>query len=106
MFASLADETPCERREHGPPGTRTRISAVKSGVLEPIELTAHANHNAIAAISSLEQPDFMMLLGPDQTAQPLEIGVVAAEDNDYAIHAMPARPKFLNMIRPNPGGQA
>ena len=46
-----------------------------------------------------------MLLGPDQTAQLLEIGVVAAEDNDYVIHAMPARPKYLNMTRPT-GDQA
>ena len=41
-----------------------------------------------------------MLLGPDQAAQLLEIGVLAAKDNDYVIHAMPARPKYLDMTRP------
>ena len=44
-----------------------------------------------------------MVLGPDQSAQLLEIGVLADEDNDYVIHAMPARPKYLKMIRPNRG---
>ena len=35
----------------------------------------------------------------------LEIGVLADDDNDYVIHAMPARPKYLKLIRPNRGKQ-
>ena len=47
-----------------------------------------------------------MLLGPDQTGQLLEIGLLAADDNNnYVIHAMPARPKYLTIIRPKPGDQ-
>jgi len=34
-----------------------------------------------------------------------EIGVVAADDNDYVIHAMPARPKYLKMFKPTRGDQ-
>jgi hypothetical protein len=41
-----------------------------------------------------------MIIGPDQSAQFLEVGVLAADDNDYIIHAMHVRPKYLNMIRP------
>ena len=63
----------------------------------------HAFENAVASITIPDQPAFAMVLGPDQSAQLLEIGVLADEDNDYVIHAMPARPKYLKMIRPNRG---
>ena len=63
----------------------------------------HAFENAVASITVPDQPGFSMVLGPDQSAQLLEIGVLADEDNDYVIHAMPARPKYLKMIRPNRG---
>jgi hypothetical protein len=46
-----------------------------------------------------------MLVGADLNGQLLEIGVLAADDNDYAIHAMPARVKYIQMIKPNRGGQ-
>ena len=62
-----------------------------------------AFENAVASITVPGQPGFAMVLGPDQSAQLLEIGVLADEDNDYVIHAMPARPKYLKMIRPNRG---
>ena len=40
-----------------------------------------------------------MIVGADLNAQLLEIGVLAADDNDYVIHAMPARTKYVKMIR-------
>jgi hypothetical protein len=46
-----------------------------------------------------------MIIGPDETGRLLEIGVVADDDNDYVIHAMPARPKYLTLIRPHRGDQ-
>ena len=58
----------------------------------------HAFANAVAAITTSDQPDFTMLIGPDLAAQLLEIGVVSDDDNDYVIHAMPARAKYLKMI--------
>jgi hypothetical protein len=65
----------------------------------------HAFENAVASITVPNQPDFSMVLGPDQAAQLLEIGVVADDDNDYVVHAMPARTKYLKMIRQHRGNQ-
>lgn len=36
-----------------------------------------------------------MLIGPGEAAQLLEIGVATAEGIDFIIHAMAARPQFL-----------
>ena len=74
-------------------------SARKHGISD--DDIRHAFENAVASIAITEQPDFTMLIGPGLSAQLLEVGVVADDDNDYVIHAMPARPKYLRMIRPN-----
>ncbi len=78
-------------------------SARKHGISD--DDIRHAFNNAITAIATPDQPDFTMLVGADLNGQLLEIGVLAADDNDYAIHAMPARVKYLHMIKPNRGGQ-
>lgn len=65
----------------------------------------HACTNAVTAINTPDQPEFTMLIGPDRAAQLLEVGVVAVDDGDYVIHAMPARPKYLKMIKPTRGDQ-
>ncbi len=65
----------------------------------------HGFNNAVAAITAPDQPDFTMIVGADSNGQLLEIGVVAADDNDYVIHAMPARAKYVKMIKPKRGGQ-
>jgi hypothetical protein len=44
-----------------------------------------------------------MLIGPDSTARLLEVGAVETDDQDYVIHAMTARNKYLNMLD-KPGG--
>ena len=36
-----------------------------------------------------------MYVGPASNAEPLEVGVVNDEEGTAVIHAMPARPKFL-----------
>ena len=59
--------------------------------------------HAIAAITRPEQPDFTMLIGPDATARLLEVGVIETDDQDYVIHAMTARSKYLSMLE-TPGG--
>ena len=51
----------------------------------------HAVNTALGAITTSNQPDFIMLIGPDAASRLLEIGVLSADDNDYVIHAMPAR---------------
>jgi hypothetical protein len=59
--------------------------------------------NAIAAITRPEQPEFTMLIGPTTEARLLEFGVIETDDQDYVIHAMPARDKYLSMIDPSEG---
>jgi hypothetical protein len=89
---------------------RTTTSVVKGEIL-PSERKhgisdddiRHTFENAVASITVPGQPGLSMMLGPDQSARLLEIGVLADDDND--IHAMPARPKYLKMIRPNRGDQ-
>jgi len=41
--------------------------------------------------------DLTMLIGSDQSARLLEIGVAEAEGIEFIVHAMPARPKFLEI---------
>ena len=78
-------------------------SARKHGISD--DDIRHGLNNAVAAITTPDQPDFTMIVGADLNAQLLEIGVLAAEDNDYVIHAMPARSKYVRMIKPKRGGQ-
>jgi len=65
-------------------------SARKHGV-EDIDIL-HAYRNPIRVF---DLDDLTMLLGPDQSARLLEIGVARAESIDFIVHAMPARPRFL-----------
>lgn len=78
-------------------------SARKHGISD--DDIRHAFTNAVAAITAPDQPDFAMLIGPDLAGRLLEIGVLAAEDNDYVIPAMPARARYLKMIKPKRGDQ-
>jgi hypothetical protein len=80
-----------------------RPSAHKHGISD--DNIRHAINNAIAAITRPEQPDFTMLIGPDTSARLLEVGVIETEDQDYVIHAMAARSKYLTMIDPPRGEQ-
>jgi hypothetical protein len=52
----------------------------------------HAYRNPIRVF---EVDDLTMLIGPDQSAMLLEIGVAHAEGIDFIVHAMAARPKVL-----------
>ena len=44
-----------------------------------------------------------MLIGPTLSAVLLEVGIVETDDQDYVIHAMPARDKYLARIDPSNG---
>ncbi len=78
-----------------------RPSARKHGISD--DDIRHAIDNAVAAITRPEQPDFTMLIGPDATARLLEVGVIETDNQDYVIHAMTARSKYLSMLD-MPGG--
>jgi hypothetical protein len=78
-----------------------RPSARKHGISD--DDVRHAIDNAIAAITRPEQPEFTMLIGPDTNARLLEVGIIETDDQDYVIHAMSARDKYLSMIDPSKG---
>ncbi len=65
-------------------------SARKHGVRDHDMMHAYRN-----PIRVFELDDLTMLIGPDEAARLLEIGVARGEGIDFIIHAMPARPKFL-----------
>lgn len=46
-------------------------------------------------IRVLDVDGLIMLIGPDQAARLLEIGVVEAEGIEFIVDTMPARAKFL-----------
>ena len=52
----------------------------------------HAYRNPIRVFAL---DDLTMLIGPDESARLLELGIAHAESIDFIVHAMPARPKFL-----------
>lgn len=52
----------------------------------------HAYRNPIRVLGL---DDLTMLIGPDRSAGLLEIGVAEAEGVEFIVHAMAARPKFL-----------
>ena len=65
-------------------------SARKHGVHD--DDIVHAYQHPIRV---LHLDDLTMLIGPDQSARLLEIGVSASDGIDFIVHAMPARPKFI-----------
>jgi hypothetical protein len=65
-------------------------SARKHGVEDNDILHAYRN-----PIRVLELDDLTMIIGPDPSARLLEIGVAHAESIDFVVHAMVARPRFL-----------
>lgn len=78
-----------------------RESAHKHGV--PDDDIRHAVNNGIGSITRADLPDFTMLIGPDTRSALIEVGIVETEDQDYVIHAMRARDRYLKMIDPRRG---
>lgn len=52
----------------------------------------HAFRNPVRVF---DVDDLTMLIGPSQSGALLEIGIARAEGVDFIVHAMSARPKFL-----------
>ena len=67
-------------------------SAHKHGVLD--EDMLHALTHWWVAFET-DDPAVVMYIGPSRSAEPLEVCVVRDEDGVAVIHAMVARPKFL-----------
>lgn len=48
-----------------------------------------------------EDPDRWLVIGPDRAGNLLEIVVLISSDgNEFAIHAMPMRPKYRKLVEP------
>ena len=67
-------------------------SARRHGVAD--EDILHAYRNPIRVVD-LPDENLTMLIGPDNAARLLEIGVSTVEGIEFVIHAMPARDKYL-----------
>lgn len=67
-------------------------SARKHGVSDEDMLHAYRHHWRAFATPD---PDVTMFIGPSSDREPLGVGLVADDDGEAIIHAMPARPKFL-----------
>jgi hypothetical protein len=65
-------------------------SARKHGVTDDDMLHAYRN-----PVRVFELDDLTMLIGPDRSGSLLEIGVATAEGIDFVVHAMTARPRFV-----------
>ena len=65
-------------------------SARKHGINDQDMLHAYRH-----PIRVFDLDDLTMLIGPDASARLLEIGVADAEGVEFIVHAMAARPKFL-----------
>ncbi len=65
-------------------------SARKHGIRDDDMMHAYRH-----PIRVFEHDGLTMLIGPDQAARILEIGVVDAEGVEFIVHAMAARPKYL-----------
>lgn len=65
-------------------------SARKHGISDEDMLHAYRN-----PIRVFQLEDLTMLIGAGASAGLLEVGVAQAETIDFLIHAMPARPRFL-----------
>ncbi len=65
-------------------------SARKHGIADDDMLHAYRNPTRV-----FDLDDLIMLIGPDPTGRLLEIGVATADEIDFVIHAMEARPKYL-----------
>ncbi len=67
------------------------VSARKHGISDVDVFHAYRNPIRVFDLDD----DLTMLIGPSRGGGLLEIGVAHAESIDFVVHAMPARPKYL-----------
>ena len=77
-------------------GVEILASARRHGVSD--DDIRHAVENSVAGGRGVDENEFMMLVGPDQSGNILEIGIVVTDDIEYAIHAMRARDQYLEWL--------
>jgi len=77
-------------------GVEILASARRHGISD--DDIRHAVENSLAGGRSDDQTDFVMLVGPDQSGNLIEVGIVVTDDIEYAIHAMRARNQYLEWL--------
>ena len=77
-------------------GVEILASARRHGISD--DDIRHAVENSLAGGRSDDQTDFVMLVGPDQSGNLIEVGIVVTHDIEYAIHAMRARNRYLEWL--------
>ncbi len=65
-------------------------SARKHGITDEDMLHAYRNPTRV-----FELDDLTMVIGSDHSARLLVVGIASAEGIDFIVHAMSARPRFL-----------
>lgn len=74
-------------------------SARRHGVTDDDML--HAVEHSMAVDDLGDEPDRWLVIGPDRSANLLEIIVlITAEGDELVIHAMPLRPVFRRLLDP------
>jgi hypothetical protein len=84
--------------------TILRVEVVGSALRHGVELEdiQHALVHALAVDQVGEDPDRYLVLGPDRSANLLELIVLDRPHGPAVIHAMPMRPQYRNLL---PGGR-
>lgn len=75
------------------PGLEVAGSARRHGIADE-----DVRHAARMAIREVDQGDRVLLIGPDRAGKLLEVVVLDPDDEPVAIHAMPLRTKFFDLL--------
>lgn len=54
--------------------------------------------NSLAGGRVDDETGFAILVGPDQSGNMIEVGIVVTDEIEYAIHAMRARNRYLDWL--------
>ncbi len=77
-------------------GVEILASARRHGISD--DDIRHAVENSLAGGRSDDETGFAMLVGPDQSGNLIEVGIVVTDEIEYAIHAMRARDQYLDWL--------
>jgi len=77
-------------------GVEILASARRHGISD--DDIRHAVENSLAGGRSDDETGFAMLVGPDQSGNLIEVGIVVTDEIEYAIHAMRARNHYLDWL--------
>ena len=56
-------------------------------------------HAVIQALRTYSQGERLLIIGPSRDGRLLEVVIIDADTDPVAIHAMPLRPRFYDLLR-------